>query len=162
MQQGEGREPVVRRVKSVSPKSNPFANSKILCWSDHQYGRFHYIPLEGSVFSEIIADQINFLKQWSSCQCSLCVCTHGNYFYRKTEKRAKNFRSYRFSTNISSERSGSLENLVVIWQYVKDEISERVSSRQKGEKDKPLALGRPWCALLQFPEKIHHLLHTVL
>lgn len=164
MQRGEGREPAVRRVRSVSLESNPFTNSKTLCWNDQQYGPFHYIPLEGFVFLEITADQISFLKQWSSCQCCLCVCksTRGNYFYRNAEKRGESSHSYGFSTNIISERSGSLENLEVIWQYIKDEISDRISSKQAREKDEPLALGKFWCAFLQFPEKIHRLLHSAL
>lgn len=36
---------------------------------------------------------------------------------------------------MSAEISGWLENLVVIWQYIKDEISDRVSSGQKREDE---------------------------
>lgn len=67
------------------------------------------------MFSEIIADQINFLKQFRQLPVlSVCVYTWKLFLQKDREKSKKSFRSYSFSTNISSERSGSLESLVVI------------------------------------------------
>lgn len=69
------------------------------------------------MFSEITTDQINFLKQRSSCQCCLCVCVKVHMEIISTEiqrKEGRSLHSYTFSMNISSERSGLLENVVLL------------------------------------------------
>lgn len=70
---GRGEKTHSVKGEECFPGVKSFCKEKKCCWSDHQNGWFHYVPLDSFVSLGIIAEEINFLKQRSSCHCCLCM-----------------------------------------------------------------------------------------